>query len=141
MAAVFQEELCLAILRGLRAQLIADGRMMNNEIGVLSASDAVERPEDAIKQHVCDFIHAGRCRQDSRGERQNQVDARVAAERQRLMQDVVELQTQLDKEQHKEKLDKFIHWNQLDRKCVPFSDAVNEVLLPFPLIAVTMTLP
>ena len=37
-AAIFQEELCLTILRGLRAQLVDDGLMFHNEIGIMILS-------------------------------------------------------------------------------------------------------
>ena len=62
-AAIFQEELCLAILRGLRDQLIKDGRMRRNEIGIHTVEDAIERPSDAIRRHVCKF-RRGKCTGD-----------------------------------------------------------------------------
>ena len=60
-AAIFQEEPCLTILRGLRDQLIHDGRMRRNEVGIHTVEDAIERPSDAIKRHVCKFCR-GDCR-------------------------------------------------------------------------------
>ena len=38
----FQEELRLAILRGLRGQLLADGRMISNEVGVMQEENLLE---------------------------------------------------------------------------------------------------
>ena len=45
-AAVFQEELCVTILRGLRAQLVQDGKMHDGEIGIHAAMMSAE---DEIK--------------------------------------------------------------------------------------------
>ena len=47
-AAIFQEELCLTILRGLREQLIHDGRMFENEIGVMSQEDKLESADGSV---------------------------------------------------------------------------------------------
>ena len=71
-AAVFQEELCITILKGLRAQLISDGVMFHNEIGIMineceveqcgSASDCLGlRPADAPRRHVCNFSRRASC--------------------------------------------------------------------------------
>ena len=48
-AAIFQEKLCVAILRGLRAQLLKDGRMENGAIGVITeAAGAMRSGSDEI---------------------------------------------------------------------------------------------
>ena len=40
-AAILQEELCVPILRGFKAQMLADGRMRYGEIGVVAKHDGV----------------------------------------------------------------------------------------------------
>ena len=47
-AAIFQDELCVAILQGMRRQLIADGDMKENEVGFSMHSDGV----DEVRQHL-----------------------------------------------------------------------------------------
>ena len=47
-AAIFQEELCVTILRGLRDQLIQDGKMLNNEIGIMVGESAVEDADATV---------------------------------------------------------------------------------------------
>ena len=49
-AAIFQDELCLAILRGFKAQLIADRRMRPGEVGVIQdGRGAVMDGDDEVK--------------------------------------------------------------------------------------------
>ena len=40
-AAIFQDELCLAILRGLKCQLIADRRMRHGDVGVVLNAEGI----------------------------------------------------------------------------------------------------
>ena len=47
-AAIFQEELCVAILRGFRAQLLKDRRMRNGEISVVEARGVMRDASDDV---------------------------------------------------------------------------------------------
>ena len=52
-AAIFQEKLCLAILRGLKAQLIIDRRMRPGEVGVVEEADGVMiDAQDDVEDHM-----------------------------------------------------------------------------------------
>ena len=51
-AAIFQDKLCTSILRGIRNQLVADGRMHENEVGLTGERDRVEDANDHIKEFI-----------------------------------------------------------------------------------------
>ena len=51
-AAIFQDELCLAMLRGLKRQLIVDGRMRENEVGVVSERNQFIEGSDEMKAYL-----------------------------------------------------------------------------------------
>ena len=51
-AAIFQEELCVAILRGIRAQLIADRRMRRGEVGMVEESGVMLDGHDEVLMAV-----------------------------------------------------------------------------------------
>ena len=47
-AAIFQEELCVAILRGIRAQLLADKRMRPGEVGMVEEAGVMLDGHDEV---------------------------------------------------------------------------------------------
>ena len=60
-AAIFQDKLCLAILRGLRQQLVVDGRMRRNETGITSERSQLADADDAMKAFLLDSTQEPAC--------------------------------------------------------------------------------
>ena len=69
-AAIFQEELCTTILRGLRAKLLHDGRMETGAVGVIhEATGAVTSGDDEVRRFTegvgpASLLHL-RCRDET----------------------------------------------------------------------------
>ena len=51
-AAIFQDELCHAILVGLHRQLVKDGRMRIHEVGITTVYDAIEEADDYMRKQA-----------------------------------------------------------------------------------------
>ena len=55
-AAISQDDLFLVIPRGLRKQLILDGRMRANEVGIVSEHDRFDEASDDVKAFLVEAV-------------------------------------------------------------------------------------
>ena len=63
-AAIFQEELCLAILRGIKDQLLNDRRMRNGELSMVDLDGVMMDGDDELN-HYYESVQHLRLEQDS----------------------------------------------------------------------------
>ena len=67
-AAIFQEELCVAILRGIRAQLLNDKRMRPGEVGMVEEAGVMMDGHDEVIMSVRDASLADTCKHHGAGD-------------------------------------------------------------------------